>query len=321
MAYLDWDDTEKAVPLAIVNGGYKHGKIVYLHDDDEEISVSSKGPFSKEERNLLNSIIEEVCKKNNYGYRDRLKKSTVLRRALNAGVMPKDEEMAGLFKTIKETFKQERVGYVEIEEGQFNYIPKMDGRECIYICAPSGSGKSWWCKNYAIQYNKLFPDRKIYLFSKIDDDESLDGISNITQISLDESFLAMEFEASDECFKSSLCIFDDTDTVRDNEVRRAIIGLKNDILETGRHNEIHILITSHMISNYKETRIILNEAHKLVIYPSSGATQQIRYVLSRYWGYDKFTIDGIIKMRSRWVMCGKIAPQYYMGQKAVRLIR
>jgi len=320
MAYLDWDDSEKAVPVAIVNGGERNGKIVYLHDD-EELMVSSKAPFTKQEKNLLNHIIEEVCKRNNCGYRDRIKKSTILKRALNAGIAPKDPELQNLFKQIKEKFKEERVGYVEIEDGQFNYIPKIDGRECIYICAPSGSGKSWWCKQYAMQYNKLFPDRNIYLFSKVDDDESLDGIENITRIPLDEGFLAMELEASDECFYQSLCLFDDTDTVRDNEVKKEITQLKNDILETGRHNEVHILITSHMISNYKETRIVLNEAHKLVIYPSSGASQQIRYVLDRYWGYDKITIDNIIKMRSRWVMCGKIAPQYYMGQRAIRLIR
>jgi hypothetical protein len=318
MSYLNWDESDSATPIAIIRDGDMHGKVAYLHTDDP-IAVSCKAPFSDAEKKLLTQIIDATCRRHSSTYRDRLKKAEILKRAINTGISPREEELKTLFSQIKKSFKEERVGSLEIDNGEFCYIPKTDGRECIYVCGPSGSGKSYWTKNYCVQYNKLFPKRGIYLFSKVDDDESLEGIKNVHRIPLDESFLASEFNASD--FEDSLLVFDDTDTVRDSEVRKEIVQLKNDVLEVGRHSNVSIIITSHLISNYKETRTVLNEAMKLVIYPQSGASSQIRYTLDKYFGFDKEHIINILKAPSRWVMCSKHYPQYYMGSRMIKLLR
>jgi len=45
-----------------------------------------------------------------------------------------------------------------------------------------------------------------------------------------------------------LVFFDDCDTVTEKKIRDALSKIQNDVLETGRHNNIHILITSHLIT-------------------------------------------------------------------------
>jgi hypothetical protein len=317
--YFSKSEGDDGKPIAIINGGAQHGKIIYLHTDDKPNS-SSKGPFTPEEVGLLKSVIDNICRRNSNGYRDRVAKSAQLKRAIIANIEPKDPDMRELFKEIKITFKKERTGCIQLSpDERFDYIPSLDSREVVYVAGPSGSGKSYWTKSYAQQYNRIFKKNPVILFSKVDGDESLEGIKNLKRIPLNDEFLAGEYEADD--FEDCLVIFDDTDTVRNLDVLKEIEKLKEDILETGRHANVYCCITSHLISDYRKTRTVLNECHRLVIYPASGGAQQIRYVLQKYFGYDKDVTNELLKTQSRWVMCSKNFPQFYMGSHYLRLIQ
>jgi hypothetical protein len=73
------------------------------------------------------------------------------------------------------------------------------------------------------------------------------------------------------------------------------MSLMDDILQTGRHSNTTALITSHLATNYKETRIILTEAHKFVIFPKSTTKTNMERLLDNYLGMDKKERDEIYK--------------------------
>jgi chromosomal replication initiation ATPase DnaA len=56
---------------------------------------------------------------------------------------------------------------------KIQYIPnKKTERQILYITGASGSGKSYYTKQYCDQYRKLFPKNPIYLISSINEDSS-----------------------------------------------------------------------------------------------------------------------------------------------------
>ena len=68
---------------------------------------------------------------------------------------------------------------------------KETERSILYITGPSGSGKSFYTKNYILEYKKIFPKNNIYIFSSLENDETLDKIPKIKRIKFTEIFFYM----------------------------------------------------------------------------------------------------------------------------------
>src|SRR5208337_1878765 len=79
-----------------------------------------------------------------------------------------------------EKYKLEQIPNFVWEDGKA--VPQ---RENIYLPATSGSGKTYWCATYIRNFKKLFPDAKVFVFSRLDSDEVLDCL-DINRITLDE---------------------------------------------------------------------------------------------------------------------------------------
>jgi hypothetical protein len=116
---------------------------------------------------------------------------------------------------------------------------------------------------------------------------------------------ADELKASD--FKDSFEIFDDVDSLKESH-RKAELQIMEDILQTGRHFNVYTAITSHLGSNYRDTRQILNEAHGICVFPHGSSAKAISYVLNTYAGLDKGDIRDLMKLPSRWVFVRKQYP-------------
>ena len=114
-------------------------------------------------------------------------------------------------------------------------------------------------------------------------------------------------------------IADDIDTVNDKEIREAIDHITNDILETGRHCNVYLLKTSHLISNYKQTRTVLNESHCITVFPNSGSFAQITHVFKNYFGLSNNEIKKIKKLHSRHVSLLKNYPMMLLYDRGVML--
>ena len=121
-----------------------------------------------------------------------------------------------------------------------------------------------------------------------------------------------------ETYKKSLCIFDDCHTYT-GRIGKSLEQLQRDLMNLGRSYKTNIVITSHLLNNYKQTRDVLNELTKLVIFPSGTSYHSLKYCLSKYFGLDKKEIEKLLKLDSRWVCISKF-PRYIIAQKDIYII-
>ena len=198
----------------------------------------------------------------------------------------------------------------------FQLIPSDRERDILYITGQSGSGKSWFAKNYINEYKKVHPKNEVYLFSSIAEDESIDSIKGLKRVDInDPDFIEEDIELDE--FKNSLVIMDDTDCIRNKKIKLKIDGILNMILETGRHANISVIFTSHLACAGNDTKRILNEAHSITTFPKSMGNKTLKYLLDSYFGLDQNQIKKVKKMKGggRHVTILKSFPMVVLNEK------
>lgn len=192
------------------------------------------------------------------------------------------------------------------EEAKFQHIPnKKANREVLYCAGPSGSGKSTYTKNYIKQLLKNNKKLDVFLFSPFKEDPSLDDIKP-QRIKIDESLVDNPIKPED--LANSVVIFDDIDSIKNKEIRKAIYELLNQCLEIGRHFDIHVIQTNHILCANNDTKRILNEAHHITFFPHSGSISTLGRLCEAYGGIDKEQLKKIRKTESRWATIHKNYP-------------
>lgn len=192
-------------------------------------------------------------------------------------------------------------------------------RQIIYVTGQSGSGKSYWTRRYVESYQKIYPDRPIYLFSCIAEDDSIDKIKGLQRINLTPEILTENLQAED--FKDSCVIMDDVDTIIDKKLRKKVMEIQGSILQVGRHFNVSAIITSHIATNGAETRLILAEAHAIVFFPHGMSSRALKYLLESYMGMDKNEIKKIKSLEGRAVTFVKTFPKCVVSDKEVFLLK
>lgn len=203
---------------------------------------------------------------------------------------------------IKKRFDDLNIG----ADAKFQQIPNPKAsREVLYMAGPSGSGKSWYCKNYIKELRAIKKDLNVYLFSPFTEDESLDEI-NPHRIKLDDNLVSDPINVKD--MSDSCVIFDDIDSIKNKKIRVAVRELLDQCLEIGRHSRVTVLVTNHLLCDNNNTKRILNEAHFIVFFPHSGSIATIRRLCESYGGIDNDILKKIRKTKSRWCCIAKNYP-------------
>jgi len=219
-----------------------------------------------------------------------------------------------------------RKGYTELEideDSCFNILPSTDPnkRDMYYICGASGSGKSYVAKMIATNYHKLYPNRPIYVISKLECDETLDEMDFITR--LDYSEWARD-PPNINNIKDCMVIFDDCDGIT-GKVGKAVHQFMEDIAITGRKHgdnqgNISMLYITHHITNYSKTALILNETQNFIIYPRATNPKSMKYLLENYLGFDTKQIKQLKKLNTRWLWIRSHYPQFIISAHTARLL-
>lgn len=309
--------TEKSIqksakPVAVVRGGDDDGKILYLHTDEIKASQKKDVKAVKYMKDL--SFVKPG---------ERVKLMNQLSEAVAKGVDA--EALVGVPPQAKEIYKRiitdcTNDKSIELpDDSTFQPIPDPDPkvRQVWYVAGQSGSGKSYFARGIAENYKKLFPDREIYLISKLQEDETLDKmkIGKPKRISLQS---LVDDPVDLEEFKDCLVIFDDWDTL-DKPYFQIVHKLIEDLAIMGRHTCTSMLILSHYLTNYSKTRLILGEAQFLVLYPLATSQKALKYVCEHYGGMDKEEIVQL-KKRGRWVLIHKNYPSYVVSAHEANLL-
>lgn len=206
-----------------------------------------------------------------------------------------------------------KISLPNTREGKFAQLPNQKTR-VLYIAGPSGSGKSTYCANYIKKYLALHPKSRFIVFSRLDADAVIDDLKP-KRIMVDDSLIndPIEIEMIDP---GTIILFDDCECVTDSHILDAINKIKIQVLELGRHTDIHVVITSHSINGTSKnmSRTVLNEMHSLTIFPSAGSHYQIKYVLKQYFGLSTKQIKSLLDIKSRFITIIKSFPQMILSQ-------
>jgi hypothetical protein len=196
-----------------------------------------------------------------------------------------------------------------LDSGYLVPIPNDKEVERLYIAGPSGSGKSTYAAEYISQFLKMFKGRKFYIFSRLNEDDILDKLDPI-RIIINNELIRKPIQPKE--LMKSIVLFDDIDTIPDKQLTENVRKLRDDLLETGRHEEIYTVSTSHQLMNYKQTRTLLNESTSVTFFPQSGSSYHIKRFLREYCGLDKPQIKKILGLPSRWITISKTFPMYVL---------
>ena len=189
--------------------------------------------------------------------------------------------------------------------------PKKE-RSVIYVSGMSGSGKSYFTAEWVRRYKNFFPKNNVFLLSSLDQDDSIDKIKDLYRIRLPE-FVEDNWTIDD--LKDSCIIFDDTDCIADKIIKKKIDLLLNSVLQTGRHTRTTVIFTSHLPTAGKDTKIILAEAHSVVLFPATMGQRNLKYITEQYFGLSPNEVKKLKKLDSRWVMINRTYPKSILSEK------
>jgi len=199
-------------------------------------------------------------------------------------------------------------------------LPYPDlSRHIMFVCAPSQSGKTTFVSLYADWFCTYLKVPEIVVFSEKAADQ-LDEITSakVKRIKLDEKVTEKAIDPLQ--FANKLIIFDDIDGIYDKKIRSEIFQLIERILKLGGEYKIHIIITYHMLTNYKETRYLLFEANYVVIFPNTGSESQFVNLFKNYIGIDLKKMKSILSTNSRWALIHKNHPKYIVYNNGVEIL-
>ena len=232
----------------------------------------------------------------------------VIAEALN------EMSLGQLIKVLSST--EEKKGGMKVIEGEDVQVIPSPECERLIIGGTSGSGKSWFAANYAKMWQKLFPDKKIYLFARQEDDRAFDDIE-LEEIIASPDLLE---EALDiHTFEDSLVIFDDMDNLQDKKVLDYIHGLINDLMACGRKKNVYVMYITHKFKNHQKTKIALNESNKLVFFNGTGDKNNID-VLKDYANMLPLEIKMLTTLPARWCCVERNRPRYVVHENGVILL-
>jgi len=197
----------------------------------------------------------------------------------------------------------------------FQLIPSDRERDILYVTGASGSGKSYFSKNYILEYSKSHPKNPVYVFSSIGEDPSIDSIKNLKRVDIhNPEFLEDDIDLEE--FKNSLILFDDTDCIRNKRIKDKVDSILDMLLQTGRHINCSIIYTTHVACNGKSTRLILSEAHSITIFAKTMGNRVLKNLLDSYLGMDTKQIKTLKTLKGgRHVTILKTYPMCIMSEK------
>jgi hypothetical protein len=312
MPSISFQQGKGARPIALVKGGDEDSKLLYLHENDVKDSKKGHAISSSDYTTELRGVKPT----------ERPKLLARLEEARDKGLEP--DQLIGecaVGKQLYERIISDNIASkdINLESGTFELLPSSDPkkREVWYIAGASGSGKSYIAKGLGEYYQRLFPDRSVYLVSKLSEDAgTLDKMKpKAKRINIQS--LVDDFPQLDE-FKNCMIIFDDYDTFT-GPAEKVVHKLIDDLATMGRHTNTSMLCLSHYLTNYKKTRLLLNEATHIVVYPMATSYHALSYLLKTHIGLSKDDIRDLKKM-GRFVCIYKQFPQYMISATNARML-
>jgi len=194
-------------------------------------------------------------------------------------------------------------------------------RDVVLIIGASGSGKTYQAMVYIKNYISIYPENRVFIFTPVPEDESLNAIRDYETVSMVDARLPVNKDDFDiSRYPNSLWIFDDITAVeKDNQLQ--IDTIRNQILETGRHYAQSILITEHSFKGEKRILKPMAESNRYIIFPGSGDTERLLKFMVEKIGLGTKQSREILRIKSNHVIIVKDAPLAVIYQNGIDIIK
>lgn len=204
--------------------------------------------------------------------------------------------------------------------GRLEVIPciKSDARDVILVVGKSGTGKSHFLRSFASNYMKLHRQRKVFLLSGLEKDETMDALPGINRV--DRTKLASERPDKVEPWRDTLVMVDDIETLPKDE-EEAAHKLQTTAITQGRHERVSYLRSMHPVSGKltKTDALMVAESDGIVVYPGTS-DKAYRTLLGRV-GLTEAKISRILSTKdSRWVYVHHTPPCYAVSEFGCKLL-
>ena len=215
----------------------------------------------------------------------------------------------------------------------------------MYIPGQSGVGKSYLIAQLLKEYVRRYPERRILLFSQVQQDKDIDNVVAEHDLIERELFMRVDLDSFSQRnakgkvdttikiptvndLRNSLCIFDDIDEIPNKQILKNLDDLKNEILATGRdHNyqgdDIDIIVSNHQILGGNRTSKILQQSNYIVLFPQGLPSHGIKTVCLKYCSMEPQHVERILSLNQRYqyAIIHKECPSFVLEQKKIWLIK
>jgi chromosomal replication initiation ATPase DnaA len=236
--------------------------------------------------------------------------------------MGKKKKVIGIIPAFGDGYTKDGRKNLELgEKGEIQLAPSPKAEVC-YAAASSGSGKSWLAAGYAKNFKKMYPNEKVFVFSRLLEDEAFDDL-DICRIPVDDGLIKEPLDYNSEMPNNSLVIFDDFACIAEKQLRETVISILTDMLQTYRHKNMYLFITNHTLVPSRKnglSDIIFTELHRLIIFPCGGDRQTMVRILKNKFGIPEKRGAELLKKETRWLCFSKNNPQYMMWSKGIIIL-
>lgn len=294
-------------PISMFKNLNGKNQIVYLND---KVNNNKNNLNDIEIRNIIEDFI------NNEKGRFSMRQINEIYESLKNNIEPSNSKLKILYNELKKNVNKKNRITIDNSSMMPIFDPEEE-RKVFYIAGMSGCGKSTFTSDLIGNYIKIFPKNNIYLFSNKPSDPVLDKHKKIIRISLDEELITDPIELNE--LKNSLVIFDDIEYTPNKLIGEELDRIRDLILQQGRSYKISFCYISHQLTNYKHSRVILNECHSVVLFPKMTTTYALKYLLEKYFGFSKSDIINLKALNTRWVCINKVPP-YVIYQNGIYVV-
>ncbi|MEM3062116.1 MAG: ATP-binding protein, partial [Nitrososphaerota archaeon] len=212
---------------------------------------------------------------------------------------------------------------IQKPECKLSVCPLYGKRTIVFIAGPSGCGKTTFALKFMKQYLSMHPEHKAIIFTADAKDETIQKYKTpeMKIFNLADPKLSKMQNIDPAMFRDSIVFFDDIDFLMNQSLIHKLNDLRDRMVGIGRHFNISVLISKHMVMDYRATRNILSEACYIVVFPKSGSTRFVDSFFKTYFSSANQEVKNeISQSHSRWVCCRMVHPQLVITEKEIFLL-
>lgn len=210
-----------------------------------------------------------------------------------------------------------------------------NGRLTAFIPGNPGAGKSYLANELI---NLLPPDYQVLLFTAVDEDDGnfAELGDRLHKIRLEpENLSRMTLSTIRSVCPHPILLFDDIDKIRDKQIEKLVFTILEDALANGRDHtkngdddksgerDIHVIVTSHSLNDYRKTKYTLENSDYVAVFPQSTTYMQMRRLFDKL-GLERGLCDRVIASGKtggiRRVIIHKVAPMYIIIGDEITLL-